>query len=82
MEMKVMINTGDNLICIFGNDCYTQGIVYTVGDYINPRFFAVMIGDDECWYATAERDDIVIHFDAINDACFKHYTCAVQISSE
>ena len=80
-----MINTGDNLICVCGNDCYVQGVVYTVGDYINMKFFAVMTGDnDECWYATAECENagICIRFDAINDACFEHYTCALEVRSE
>lgn len=79
-----MINTGDNLLCTFGNDCYVKDGIYTVGDYINQNFFAVMTGDnDECWYATAEcgSDSICIRFDATNDACFEHHACAVQIKS-
>ncbi|TXD97650.1 hypothetical protein ES754_01285 [Psychrobacter frigidicola] len=79
-----MISTGDNLLCIFGNDFYVEGGVYTVGDYINSKFFEVMTGDnDECWYAKAEcaSDCINIRFNSINDACFEHHTCSVEIKS-
>ena len=57
---------GDKLICTDGNNCYVEGEVYTVGDFINDRFFKIITSNStECWYATKDSEGIYIPFDAI-----------------
>lgn len=70
-----MIKTGDKLVCTTGNACYQKGDVYTVGEYLNDKFFEVQTGcNDECWYATTDKSGIYIRFENIqaemNDAFF------------
>lgn len=76
-----MINTGDELVCTDGNNCYVEGEVYTVGDFINERFFEIMTGNNnERWYATKDSKGIYIPFDANKKIAWfdelKHYTGA------
>lgn len=62
-----MIKTGDKLICTSGNDFYSAGDVYTVGDYVNEKFFEVATGcNDEHWYATRDSSGIAIHFETLS----------------
>ena len=61
-----MIKTGDKLICTSGNDFYSVGNVYTVGDFVNDKFFEIATGcNDECWYATRDSSGISIYFDTM-----------------
>lgn len=70
-----MINSGDKLMCTSGNHWYTEGEIYTVGYFLNDKFFAVMSCDsDEYWYASKDSNGICVHFNALhgesNDAWF------------
>lgn len=61
-----MIKTGDKVVCISGNDFYAEGHVYTVGSFINDKFFEIPTGcNDEYWYATRDSSGISIHFDTM-----------------
>lgn len=79
-----MINTGDKLICTGGNTCYEEGEIYTVGEFVNERFFEIMTGsNDEYWYATSDGEGIYVRFnsmkDKLSDAWFnviEHHICA------
>lgn len=60
-----MISTGDRLICTVGNDFYTKGNEYVVGEFINHKYFELFTGiNNECWYATIDDSGIYISFDA------------------
>ena len=60
-----MVNTGDELICTDGNNCYVEGYICTIGNFINERFFEVMTGNNkECWYARKDNEGIYVAFDA------------------
>ena len=59
-----MINTGDVLICTSGNQFYKEGELYTVGDFVNDKYFILFTGhDDEHWYATIGEQGIYVSFD-------------------
>lgn len=61
-----MIRTGDKLICTSGNDFYSAGNVYTVGNFVNDKFFEIPTGcNDECWYASRDSSGIYIHFETM-----------------
>ena len=61
-----MIKTGDKLVCTSGNAFYAEGHVYTVGDFINDKFFELPTGcNDEYWYAKRDSSGISIHFDTM-----------------
>ena len=61
-----MINTNDRLICIKGNDVYSEGEVYTVGRIVNDKYFQLMTGsNDDHWYATLDNEGICVSFDSI-----------------
>lgn len=63
-----MLKTGDKLICTLGNGCYKEGETYTVGRFINDKFFKLMTGyDGEYWYATNDASGIKVQFDDIKD---------------
>ena len=61
-----MINTNDRLICIKGNDVYSEGEIYTVGRIVNDKYFQLMTGsNDDHWYATLDNEGICVSFDSI-----------------
>ncbi len=61
-----MIKTGDKLVCTSGNDFYSEGTVYTVGDFVNDKFFEIKTGcNDDHWYATRDSSGIYIHFETV-----------------
>lgn len=65
-----MINTGDKLICTSGNYSYEEGKLYTVGEFVNDRYFKLSTGHkDEHWYATVDDGGIYISFDCITPEC-------------
>ncbi len=60
-----MIQTDDKLLCIRGNDFYSEGEVYTVGRIVNNRYFQLLTGDnDDHWYATLDEEGIYVSFDS------------------
>lgn len=60
-----MINTGDKLLCMVGNACYATGKTYTVGKFVNSKFFELMTGcNDEHWYATSNDEGIYVRFNS------------------
>ena len=62
------MNTGDKLICTDGNTCYVEGEVYTVGDFVNDKFFKIKTGfNNEYWYATKDIEGIYVRFNSIKD---------------
>ena len=70
-----MIEIYDQLLCISGNKFYTKGSFYTVGAFVNDKYFQIMTGcNDEHWYATVDREGIRVCFDTeyneLNDAWF------------
>ncbi|MGP5209412.1 hypothetical protein [Psychrobacter alimentarius] len=70
-----MIKSGDQLKCTSGNDFFSEGSIYTVGNIINEKFFQINIGlGDEHWYATKDSEGIYVRFDLdshlVNDAWF------------
>lgn len=63
-----MIKRGDKLICTNGNVCYAEGETYTVGEFVNGKYFELMTGcNDEHWYATVDDRGIYVHFNAIEN---------------
>ncbi len=65
-----MINTGDVLICTSGNQFYKKGELYTVGDFVNDKYFILSTGhDDEHWYATIGEQGIYVSFDCLTEEC-------------
>ncbi|MES1964956.1 hypothetical protein M0N77_06375 [Psychrobacter sp. AH5] len=61
-----MIQTGDKLVCTSGNAFYSVGKVYTVGEYVNDKFFEIPTGcNDEHWYATIDSSGIYIRFETM-----------------
>lgn len=63
-----MIHTGDKLICTGGNTCYVEGETYTVGEFVNDKFFEIMTGsNDEHWYATRDDEGISVRFNSMKD---------------
>lgn len=63
-----MIKTGDKLLCTGGNDCYVEGNTYTVGEFVNGKYFELMTGcNDEHWYATIDDEGIHVHFNSLKD---------------
>lgn len=63
-----MIKSGDKLLCTGGNVCYAKGEIYTVGEFVNGKYFELMTGcNDEHWYATIDDQGIRVHFDSIDD---------------
>lgn len=61
-----MIKTGDKLICTDGNACYETGKTYTVGEFVNRKFFELMTDcNHECWYASINDEGIYVHFNSI-----------------
>lgn len=87
MREENMINTGDKLICTSGNDCYVQGEIYTVGEFMNDKCFKLMTGsNDEYWYASIDKEGVHVRFrfnfikDKYSDARFgrienKNWVC-------
>ncbi len=70
-----MIKSGDKLLCTDGNLSYAEGEIYTVGEFVNGKYFELMTGcNDECWYASVDEQGIRVRFDSIehsqNDAWF------------
>ncbi len=65
-----MIKTGDRLLCINGNACYIEGETYTVGEFVNQKYFELMTGhNDEHWYATMDDGGIHVRFDSLQNDC-------------
>ena len=69
------MKVGDKLICTDGNTCYVAGEVYTVGDFINDKYFKIRTGfDNGYWYATKDDEGIYVRFnskeDQVSDAWF------------
>lgn len=63
-----MINTGDKLICIQGNDIYLEGSLYTVGRIINDKHFQLLTGNNaDHWYATLNNQGIRVEFNMMKD---------------
>ncbi|MER1972849.1 MAG: hypothetical protein ABS880_03700 [Psychrobacter alimentarius] len=61
-----MINTDDKLLCIRGNDFYSEGGIYTVGRIVNNKYFQLLTGNNEDhWYATLDDQGIYVSFDSI-----------------
>ncbi|WP_413520736.1 hypothetical protein [Psychrobacter glacincola] len=51
-----------------GNAFYTAGHIYTVGNFINERYFELMTGiNDECWYSEVDEEGIHVSFKDIAD---------------
>ena len=64
-----MINTDDKLICIQGNDFYSEGKIYTVGRIVNNKYFQLLTGNnDDHWYATLDDEGIYVSFDSMSAA--------------
>ncbi|WP_296237545.1 hypothetical protein [Psychrobacter sp. UBA5136] len=62
-----MINTDDKLICIQGNQFYTEGEIYTVGRIVNNKYFQILTGDNNNhWYATLDDKGIYVSFDSMS----------------
>ena len=75
MEKGNMLRTGDKLMCTAGNVFYIEGKGYTVGDFVNEKYFVLKTGSsDEYWYATIDDEGIHVRFNSMNreysDACF------------
>lgn len=69
-----MIKTGDRLVCISGNEFYSKGQSYAVGEFINCKYFELYTDNDsECWYATIDDTGISVGFDSID----KDYSTAL-----
>ncbi len=65
-----MINTGDKLLCTSGNYFYQEGQLYTVGEFVNGRYFKLATGfEDEHWYATIDDSGIYVSFDCATREC-------------
>ena len=61
-----MINTGDRLKCIQGNDAYLEGQIYTVGRIVNNKYFQILTNNnDDHWYATLDSEGIYVSFDSM-----------------
>ena len=61
-----MINTGDKLICTKGNHFYVEGDTYTVGRFVNDKYFEVMPGkNEERWYASITENGVYVSFEDI-----------------
>lgn len=61
-----MISTGDKLICTGGNVCYVEGNIYTVGNFVNEKYFELMTGsNNNYWYATKDEEGIYVRFSSI-----------------
>lgn len=59
------INTDDKLLCVKGNDFYSEGEIYTVGRIVNDKYFQILTsGDDDHWYATLDDKGIYVSFDS------------------
>ena len=59
-----MINTGDKLICTKGNHFYVEGDTYTVGRFVNDKYFEVMTGkNEERWYASITENGVYVSFE-------------------
>lgn len=70
-----MPKTGDELICMGGNTCYTAGETYIVGRIVSEKYFEIMTGSsDDRWYATIDEQGIYVRFnhmqDLVSDAWF------------
>lgn len=64
-----MINTGDKLLCTSGNICYVEGEIYTVGKFVNDKFFEIMTGaNEDRWYASNDNDGIHVCFNSMKDS--------------
>lgn len=65
-----MIYTGDKLICTSGNEFYEAGELYTVGEFVNDRYFKLSTGcEKEHWYATIDDSGIYVSFDCMTNEC-------------
>lgn len=61
------MRSGDKLICTRGNILYKEGEIYTVGDFINDRYFQLLVDDHhEYWYATMDDKGIHVSFSTID----------------
>ena len=56
-----MINTGDKLLCTAGNEFYEAGKLYTIGEFINDKYFELPV-DEGCWYGTIDDRGIYVQF--------------------
>lgn len=62
-----MINTDDKLLCIKGNDFYSEGEIYTVGRIVNQKYFQILTEThDDHWYATVDEEGIYVSFDSMD----------------
>lgn len=60
-----MIVSGDRLMCIKGNDLYAEGEFYTVGEFVNDKYFQLLTGcNGELWYASINDEGIRVPFNA------------------
>jgi hypothetical protein len=79
-----MLRVGDKLMCTAGNVFYREGKVYTVGDFVNDKYFVLKTGSsEEHWYATISDEGVHVRFNSMSseysDACFskiKNQKCA------
>lgn len=75
-----MIDVDDQLLCVSGNEFYTKGDVYIVGNFVNDKYFELLTGcNDEHWYATEDKRGIKVCFNTkyndLDDAWF----CKVEM---
>ena len=78
-----MIKSGDRLICTKGNDLYTEGRFYTVGEFVNDKYFQLLTGcNGELWYASINDKGICVPFNIMEsgygDAWFAEINHAVN----
>lgn len=65
-----MISTGDKLICTSANNFYELSELYTVGEFVNDKYFKLFTGnDEEYWYATIDDRGIYVSFDCLTREC-------------
>ncbi len=63
-----MIHTGDKLICTSGNEFYEEGELYTVGEFVNDKYFELSTGcENEHWYASIDDSGIYVSFDSMTN---------------
>lgn len=78
-----MMKSGDRIICTQGNELYLEGEFYTVGEFINERYFQLLTGyNGELWYAAINDVGICVPFNAMesgySDAWFTELTSSIQ----
>lgn len=78
-----MISIGDKLICTHGNYFYKEGELYTVGEFVNDKYFRLSTGyDNEHWYATIDDNGIYVSFDCLTEECDDAWFVAIKDKNE